>query len=132
MLSKTSTQVINAFIELAKLPQGQSAGAKSIAKKINAPANYLGKVLQGLCVHGLVVSQRGLGGGFRLGKDPKQIMLYDIVEPIDHVTVWSECAMGLKKCSDNAPCAMHDKWKQVRNTYHKFLKTTSIADLLRK
>ena len=132
MLSKTSAQVINALVELAKLPEGQWAGAKSIAQTINAPQNYLGKVLQGLCAHGIVISQRGMGGGFRLARSPKEITLYDVVEPIDNVTLWSECALGMKKCSDTAPCMVHDGWKQVRNAYYKFLKTTSIADLMKK
>jgi Rrf2 family protein len=131
MLSKTSTQVINALIELARLPEGQCEGAKSIAKKINAPQNYLGKMLQQLAARKIVVSQKGLGGGFRLTRDPKKISLYEVVEPIDNVSLWSECALGLKKCSDAAPCAVHPKWKIVRNTYYEFLKTTSIGDLVR-
>jgi len=36
MISKTSTQVINALVELAKLPPGKFAGAGSVAKKIKA------------------------------------------------------------------------------------------------
>jgi len=129
MLSKTSTQVINAFIELAKLPDGECKGSVSIAKKIKAPQNYLGKLLQNMSARGLVVSQKGLGGGFRLCKDPDKIMLYDIVEPIDNVGIWKECVLGLKKCSDSSPCAAHDHWKGVREVYYKFLRETSIADL---
>lgn len=131
MLSKTSTQIINALIELAKLPEGQCEGARSIAKRINAPQNYLGKILQSLCSRKIVCSQRGMGGGFRLGRDPQKITLYEVVEPIDNVSLWSECALGLKKCSDTSPCAVHHRWKVVRNTYYEFLKTTSIADLVR-
>ena len=130
MLSKSSTQVINAFVELAKLPQGQCKGAASIAKQIKAPQNYLGKLLQNMSSKGLVVSQKGLGGGFRLCKDPSKIMLYDIVEPIDDVEVWKECALGLKKCSDRTPCAVHTQWKSIREVYSGFLRKTSIADLL--
>ncbi len=132
MLSKTSAQVIKALVELARLPQGQWAGARSIALKINAPQNYLGKILQSLCAHGVVSSQRGKGGGFRLAKAPQDIVLYDVVEPIDTVTLWSECALGLKKCSDTHPCMVHDGWKQVRNSYYKFLQSTTIADLMEK
>ena len=131
MLSKTSAQVINAFVELAKLPNGECQGAASIAKKIKAPQNYLGKLLQNMSSKGLVVSQKGLGGGFRLSKDPKKIMLYDIVEPIDNVGLWKECALGQKKCSDASPCAVHVHWKAVRDVYYQFLQKTSIADLVK-
>jgi len=129
MLSKTSTQVINAFIELAKLPLGEFEGAVSIAKKIKAPENYLGKMLQSFAENGLVISKKGFGGGFRLARDPKKIRLYDIVQPIDNIKLWSECALGLKQCLDTSPCAVHFGWKKVRETYYEFLKNTSIADL---
>ena len=131
MLSKTSTQVINALVELAKLPEGECKGAKNIAKKIKAPQNYLGKMLQSLSYKKIVISQKGMGGGFRLARDPKKISLYEVVEPIDNVSLWSECALGLKKCSDSAPCVIHHNWKNVRDCYYKFLKTTSIADLVK-
>lgn len=131
MISKTSTQVINALVELARLPEGQYEGVRSIAKKIHAPQNYLGKMLQYLCIHKIVISQKGLGGGFRLGRNPKNISLYEIVEPIENVSFWSECALGLKKCSDVTPCAIHHRWKAVRNAYYEFLKKTSVADLVK-
>lgn len=130
MISKTSTQVINALVELARLPEGQYEGTKSIARKIKAPQNYLGKMLQYLCIHKIVVSQKGLGGGFRLGKDPKEISLYSIVEPLENVSFWSECALGLKKCSDVNPCAVHHRWKAVRNAYYSFLRNIYISDLV--
>ena len=130
MLSKTSTLVINALVELAKLPKGEREGAGSVAKRIKAPQNYLSKLLQNLAVCGLLDSQRGLHGGFQLTKNPKNISLFDIVDPIDDVAAWSGCALGLKKCSDANPCAVHPRWKVVKETYLDFLKDTTIADLL--
>ncbi len=130
MLSRTSTQVIKAFIELAKLEKGEYEGAGAIAARIMAPRNYLGKMLQSMAGHGLVVSQKGTGGGFRLARPAHKITLYDIVEPIDNVTLWSECALGLKRCADSNPCVIHHRWKAVREVYYDFLKNTRISDLL--
>lgn len=129
MLSKTSTQVIKAFIELAKLEKGEYRGAGDIAHAISAPRNYLGKMLQSMAAHGLLISQKGTGGGFRLARSASKITLYDIVEPIDNVTLWSECALGMKRCSDSNPCVIHARWKTVRDVYYDFLKCTKISDL---
>ena len=132
MLTKTSKQVINALVELASLQDDEWLGVGAIAERIKAPQNYLGKVLQGLAYNGIVVSQKGLGGGFRLGKDASKISLYDVVEPIENVKVWSECAMGLKKCSDGNPCAVHYQWKSVKESYLKFLTQTTIEKLVKE
>ena len=123
---------MNALVELAKLPDGKYEGVASIARRINAPQNYLAKLLQNLSSRKYVSSQKGIGGGFRLGKDPHKITLYEIAEPIDNFSMWNGCALGLKKCSDNKPCPIHDKWKVIKEAYIGFLKMTTIADLIKK
>jgi Rrf2 family protein len=106
MLSKTALNALKAFTVLADLPAGSYAGAGAIAEKIGAGQNYLGKLLQSLIDQGLVTSQKGLGG-FRLTKT--QITLYDVVEPIDHVSRWEGCFMGERVFGK--PCSVHDRWR---------------------
>lgn len=132
MLSKTSKSVVNALVELAKLPAGSYEGASSIAKRIEAPKNYLGKLLQSLCARNIVSSKKGTGGGFRLGMEPDKITLYDIVEPIENVAMWEKCALGLKECSETDPCPVHDDWKVIKEAYLSFLRTTTVADLIKE
>jgi len=129
MISKTSLNAIKALAVLADLPAGDYAGAGAVARAIGAHQNYLGKLLQALARQGLVSSQKGLGGGFRLARRPQQITLLEIVEPIDHVSRWARCLMGRAKCSSEAPCAIHHRWGSVRDAYLAFLRETTIADL---
>jgi Rrf2 family protein len=120
------------MVALAQLPEGAYAGAARIAREIGAPPNYLGKLLQTLARAGLVQSQKGLGGGFCLARDPRHISLFDVIEPLEHVSRWTGCILGRPGCSDQAPCAVHDRWKKVRNAYLDLLTRTSIADLVKK
>ena len=130
MLSKTGLHAVRAMVALAKLPPGSYAGAARIAQEIGAPQNYLGKLLKSLAEEGLVESQKGLGGGFRLLRDPAEISLFDVVEPIEHISRWSGCILGLSACSDSAPCAIHERWKAVRSAYLHMLQRTTLADLV--
>jgi Rrf2 family protein len=114
------------------MPEGVYAGAGRIAREIKAPQNYLGKLLQVLAREGLLVSQKGLGGGFRLARDPNEITLYDVVEPFEHISRWSGCLLGHRECSDEAACGIHHQWKRVRHGYFRLLTRTTIADLLAK
>lgn len=132
MLTKTGLHAVRAMVALARLPEGAYAGTATIAKEIQAPQNYLGKLLQTLSREGLVQSQKGLGGGFRLARDPRSISLLEVVEPIERISRWSGCILGRSECSDEAPCAIHDRWKKVRNAYLHLLKQTTIADLVAK
>ncbi len=129
MLSKTALHALHAVAQLAELPEGQFRGATSIAEEIGAPANYLGKLLQSLAQEGIVYSQKGIGGGFRLARKASSISLYDVVEPIDHISKWSGCFMGRKQCSPDHPCAMHVRWARVRDEFFSMLKESTVADI---
>src|SRR5262249_32207866 len=130
MLSKTGLHAVRAMAALARLPEGTYAGAARIAQDIGAPQNYLGKLLKALAEEGLVESQKGLGGGFRLVRDPGHISLLDVVEPIEHISRWSGCILGRPECSDKHPCAIHDRWKAVRDAYLRMLQRTTLAELV--
>lgn len=130
MISKTSKHALKALIALAQLPEGTFAGATSIAKKIGAPKNYLGKLLQTLSHQGLVSSQKGMGGGFRLARDPLDITLYEAIGSIEHIQQWSDCILDRKRCSDDSPCPVHNQWKKIRDGYIDFLEKTTIAELV--
>ena len=132
MLSKTGLHAVRAVLALAKLPKGAYAGAANIAREIGGPQNYLAKLLKSLADEGLLESQKGLGGGFRLARPARQISLFDVVDPIEHLSRWSGCVLGRPECSEVEPCAIHNRWKAVRDAYLRMLQKTTIAELVAK
>jgi len=130
MLTKSGVHAIRAMVALASTPPGEYCGTSTIAEAAGAPRNYLGKLLFLLSRHGLVESQKGLGGGFRLSRSSREITLLDVVESIEDVARWKECAFRGKVCSDTNPCAVHTRWGHVRDAYLSFLKDTSVAELV--
>jgi Rrf2 family protein len=129
VITKTAVHALTALSVLAELPPGKYAGAAEIAAGIGAPPNYLGKLLKSLADEGLLDSQKGKGGGFRLNRDPKAISLLDVMEPLERVSRWNGCFLGRKRCSDKTPCPVHARWKKVRDTYLEFLEETTVAEL---
>jgi Rrf2 family iron-sulfur cluster assembly transcriptional regulator len=132
MITKTGIHAVGALSALARLPEGAFAGAGDVAQEIGAPRNYLGKLLKTLADEGLLESQKGKGGGFRLARDPAGISLFDVVEPFERVSRWSGCFLGGPQCSEKSPCAVHVRWGKVRDAYLHFLRETTIADLIRQ
>lgn len=129
MITKTGVHALAALAALAKLPRGAYAGAGNVAEKIGAPRNYLGKLMQSLSQEGILESQKGKGGGFRLARAPEAISLYDVIEPIEHVSRWNGCFLGRGRCSDDTPCPVHRRWGKLRDAYLQFLRDTTISDL---
>jgi Rrf2 family nitric oxide-sensitive transcriptional repressor len=131
MIGKTGILALKALAVLANLPPGSYAGAGDIARKLKAPKNYLGKLLQSLAQQGVVTSQKGTGGGFQLACDPQSTNLFQILDPIEHVSRWEGCFLGRKACSKKSPCAVHRRWEATKKSYLRFLKETRIADLIK-
>ncbi len=129
MLSKTALHALRAIIALAEKP-GEFQGAATIAERVGAPPNYLSKLLKNLAGLGLLASQKGLGGGFRLQRPPEKITIFDVVEPIDQVSRWSGCFLQTGSCDESHPCPLHKQYGKVRDSYLALLRKTTIADLL--
>jgi Rrf2 family protein len=131
LISKTGLHSIRALTLLAELPAGRCAGAASVARRIGAPGNYLGKLLQALTREGLVESQKGMGGGFRLARGAAEITLLDVVRTTDPVERLPQCFLGRPSCSEDDPCAVHQRWASLRDAYLDLLAKTTLADLAR-
>lgn len=130
LLSTTGRHAVRALVVLAQLPEGRYLGAHALAETIDAPPNYLGKILKEFAKMGLVVSQKGLNGGFRLGCSADAIRLHQIIDPVEDLSKWSGCVLGRKGCCETNPCILHRQWKEVSGLYTKLLETTTLADLI--
>ena len=129
--SRTSEYAIRAFVNLAQAPQGKYVMVKTIAEEEDIPSHFLAKILQQLTRRGLLRSNKGPTGGFALRVDPGEIRLLDIVESLDGLAAYQQCASGLPECSDEMPCSMHDNWVNLRSRVMDYLTRNTIADLAR-
>jgi Rrf2 family protein len=102
---------------------------KDIAAEEQIPSHFLAKILQQLVHKGLLCSRKGPGGGFALRVPAGEIRLLDIVEALDGLAEYQECASGLGLCSDATPCALHRPWKALRSWILDYLERNTIADL---
>src|SRR5579863_2657387 len=127
--SRSSEYAIRALVNLTQVPEGKYAMAKRVAGEEEMPAHFLAKILQQLARKGLLRSSKGPTGGFSLRVPADEIRLVDIVEALDGLTEYQQCAAGLSECSDDMPCPLHDSWKAVRSRIMDYLGRNTIADL---
>jgi Rrf2 family protein len=72
---------MRALLELARL--GEPATGESLATAQGLPAKFLAAILNDLRRAGLVMSQRGMEGGYRLSRPPAQITAADVMRALD-------------------------------------------------
>ena len=126
--SRSSEYAIRAFVHLAQTPDGKYAMVKTIAEQEDIPPHFLAKILQQLVRKGLLRSSKGPTGGFALRAAAHEIRLLDIVEALDGLETYGQCAAGHAECSDSTPCFMHDSWAALRSRIMEYLGRNTIAD----
>lgn len=129
MLSKTSQYALRAILYLAAQPVDRSVRATDVAEDLGVPANYLSKILHALARTGLLVSERGPGGGFRLARVPEEVTVADAIEPFETVGDGRQCLLGRPECRDTDACAVHTRWKEVSEGMLEFFHETTVAEL---
>lgn len=128
-LSSTAQQAINGVLCIAGSEDEGPVRVDEIAAVMKVPRNYLSKTLHVLTRSGVLRSERGPRGGFRLLMPPEQLALAQIIAPFEPVGE-RRCLVGRPSCGDDHPCAAHHRWKLVAQEIETFFRTTTIAQLL--
>ena len=130
MFSKTCEYGIRAVIYISATASHENKiGITEISTNIEAPVHFTAKILQTLGHNNIVSSQKGVNGGFYMDKYQKQTRLIDVVRAIDGDALFSGCGLGLKQCSEEEPCPLHDKFKAIRNNLKKMMEQTNIDEM---
>jgi len=82
-ISAKADYAIRAAIELAAAPDSRAVPAERIATSQGIPLNFLEHILSELRIAGVVRSQRGTDGGYRLAREPRQITIADIIRAVE-------------------------------------------------
>ena len=131
MFSKSCKYGLKAVTYIAaQSMDGKRVKADEISKMTGTPKAFVAKLLSTLKNEDIIHSQTGPTGGFFIEYDqiPK-IKLDKIVYAIDGDRVYNGCGLGLEKCDENNPCAIHEHYVKIRRDLKKMLKDTSVYDL---
>jgi Rrf2 family protein len=137
MLSRKSKYAIKALLALADHDPDEPIRIADLAREGQIPPKFLEIILLGLKNHGILQSRKGKGGGYRLGRDPKDIYLGQIVRMFDGPLAPVPCAsqtayVPCTDCKSEAVCGVHLAMKEVRDATAKILDGTSLAALHKK
>jgi Rrf2 family protein len=82
-ISAKADYAVRAVVELAGAPDGRPTKAERVATAQGIPLNFLENILSELRHAGIVRSQRGAEGGFRLAKPADQITIADVIRAVE-------------------------------------------------
>lgn len=133
ILSKSTEYAIRAliFVQMQNIAD-KRPGVSEIAKGIEAPMAFSAKILNLLTTHRLLYSLKGKGGGFYFPDNHTELTMYDVILAIEGAGIFTECAIGLKSCSDKNPCPIHNEYEKVREQFLMMSKKQTIYSMAQK
>lgn len=118
--------------DLACHPDESPRLIREIADSQQISEKYVGRLLLILQKAGLVVSLRGVKGGYRLAKPAKEISLLDIVEAAEGRVALVECVFNPAFCARRNTCPAGPVWKDLSEKMRRDFAAVRLDALVNK
>lgn len=120
---------VRAIVELAARAPA-AATRTELAEAQDIPGKFLEGILGDLRRAGLLDSQRGSAGGYRLARDPSELPLADIIRAVEGplAAVRGQPPEGVTYAGTTRH--LTEVWVAVRASLRAVLETTTVADVL--
>lgn len=120
---------LRAMAEMARHYDGSTyLPLRSISRQQEIPEHYLERLLARLRQAGLVETQRGVQGGYRLSKPPQRITVYDILKGAGETLCIVECT-GADVCLRSPDCQTQPFWERMERSLRAVASATTLAEL---
>jgi Rrf2 family protein len=128
-----------ALAHLADREQGLPTSARELAELAHAPRTLLTGVLGQLQQAGMIISRRGVNGGYTLERPASEITVLEVIRAVEGQTAQLTPCCGEpveEACSETDPCRITEscqtRWQiqRLNERVNDLLDQTTIADLL--
>ncbi|BCX17265.1 MAG: SUF system Fe-S cluster assembly regulator [Geminicoccaceae bacterium] len=130
-LSRLSDYGIVILTRLAREP-GRAMAASTLARATAVSTAMTGKILKLLVRADILVSQRGVRGGYALARPPETITVAQIIEALDGPIALTSCADPLvHACGIESLCPARDGWRRINRAIREALAGITLAEMAR-
>ncbi|MGZ5404770.1 MAG: RrF2 family transcriptional regulator [Nocardioides sp.] len=128
-VSAKSDYALRALIEIARETERSAISAEELGRRQDIPHGFLQAILADLRRAGVVISQRGQSGGWRLARPAADVSVADVIRAVDGPLV---SVYGLRpeavSYNDEAAVLQH-VWIAARHSLRDVFEHVTIAQL---
>jgi Rrf2 family protein len=106
----------------------KSLSSSEIALLTGYSVKYIEKLMKCLKKDGIVIAERGAGGGYRLSRPPEQITLGEIIRPLEDNLEIVKCVGGT--CQNECHCPSYGVWKKLYNGINNLLDSMTLKEII--
>jgi Rrf2 family protein len=130
-LNTKGRYAVMAMADLAKYGTDSAVPLSAIAERQHISLAYLEQIFQHLRRAGLLESERGRSGGYRLTRTPDAISVASVMAAVEEGTRMTRCAgEGQPPCLPGHRCLTHGLWDALGDHITAFLSEVTLKDVL--
>jgi Rrf2 family protein len=129
-LTKAGEYAVRCILYLSSLGVNRVGSRKEIARMMDIPEQFLGKIAQQLARAGFIEIIQGAKGGFRLVMPPQEVNVLGVVEAVMGEIFLNDCLMRSDACNRSNSCAVHMVWEKARNQLRQTLQEATFDSLI--
>lgn len=131
-LSTRGRYGLAAMIYLGKKYGQSPVNLNEISKATGLSNNYLEQLIRELKKHDLIISVRGVQGGYLLNKSPNEISVAEILDCLEEFLGTTECSVVPGLCSREKTCPSRLIWTKMHDEMLKSIENISLKELIDK
>lgn len=103
--------------------------APELAAETQLPLPMVSKILKLLVREGLLVSHRGVKGGYSLTRPPGEITMAEIIGCLEGPIAITECIDDGSDCSHERLCPVRSNWQRINAAVRGALEGITLAEM---
>lgn len=130
LLTKKSEYALLSLISIAKSESPKNVDV--LSKELNIPKSFLAKIMQNLAKNDIVLSHRGVNGGFVLKKPYDEITILEITTVAEEkIPSVFECSPSITSCPSDAAslCGLWPVLNNLQGRINSFLEELTLKDI---
>ncbi|PID80850.1 hypothetical protein CSA17_01710 [bacterium DOLJORAL78_65_58] len=130
---KVNTKVrygLRAILQIADSYGDQPVPISAISESQEISGKYLEQVVGTLRKAGLIISRKGVRGGYLLARAPEDITLWEIITALDSHTSLVGCVIEPDICDRSSDCLTRSIWELLSTRMQDFWSSFKLSDLL--
>ena len=124
-----SDYALRALIEIAQRDGGAPVSAEELGRLQDVPHGFLQAILADLRRAGILVSQRGQAGGWRMGRDADDVTVADVIRAVDGPLVSVHGHRPESVEYNDAAAVLQHVWIASRRSLRDVLEQVTVRDL---
>src|SRR5665213_4552097 len=128
-LNKLTDYALVVMQHVASHPEAPLHTARGLAAATELPVPTVVKILKELLDHRLLVSHRGVKGGYAPARLPSQISVAEIIEAFEGSIGFTECATAPGRCELEGRCKVQDNSVIIGRALQKALANITLSDM---